>query len=122
MPPFIPEFLKSTLVLLGFVGLGMAGGVDGVEFTDRGLLVATLMIPSFALGDIAYYGYRGDNDRDHEYGHLVHEDDLGPLYLPLAGLASALGNLQGLRGRWTADDYYGMWTERMADQYGGVRR
>lgn len=121
MPPFIPEFLKSTLSLLGFVGLGMAGGVDGVEMTDRGMLVESAVMPSFALGDIAYHDGR-QRVRDHEYGHLVHEDEIGPLYLPLAGLSSAFGNWRGLRGEWTQGDYLDMYTERKADEYGGVKR
>jgi hypothetical protein len=119
VPPFIPEFLKSTLSLLGFVGLGAAGLIDGVEVTDRGIMAESSRIPSFALGNIAYHGYKGNDARDHEFGHLVHEDELGIMYLPMAGLSSLIGNIQGLRGKWGPEEYYGMWTERKANEYGG---
>lgn len=111
------ELAKSTVSLLLFVGLGLFGHVESVEVAPRGLIVEQTPIAGVAFGDIAFHnGWF----RDHEYGHLVHEDELGPLYLPLAGLSSALGNWMALRGKWTADDYFGMWTERKANEYGGV--
>lgn len=119
MPLFVPELLKSTLSLLAFTWLGAAGLIDNVEVTDRGIMAESSRIPSFALGNVAYHGYKGNDARDHEYGHLVHEDELGILYLPFAGLSSAFGHWMMSRGRWDADDYYGMWTESKANEYGG---
>lgn len=122
MPPFAPEFLKSTLALLGMTWLGVAGLIDEVEIVPQGLAVRSSQIPSFALGDVAYHGYQGRDNMGHELGHLQHEDQLGALYAPVSGLASLIGNLGVLSGRMSAGDYYGMWTEREADRLGGVTR
>ena len=60
----------------------------------------------------------------HEYGHAVQSAILGPLYLPLVGIPSALwSNLPSLR-RWRAKagyGYYDFLVEKSASHLGGIR-
>lgn len=123
MPKFVPDFVKSTLSLLLFTMLGVAGKMADVNVTPNGIMAKTDSIPSFALGGVGYYtGNRGGTVYQHELGHLEHEKELGSLYLPMAGLSSLYGNVMHLLGKLDREGYYGMWTEREADRRGGVER
>jgi hypothetical protein len=106
----VAEFTKTALAFLLFTWLGAAGAVTDAEISDHGIL-ARSSGQAFAVGDVAYYQ---DRNKNHEYGHLVHEDELGIFYLPIAGLTSLIGNL------WMRSRYYNLWTESMANYYGGV--
>lgn len=55
----------------------------------------------------------------HEYGHCRQSMILGPLYLIVIGLPSALHNLIS---RETDCNYYHFYTEKWADKLGGVKR
>ena len=61
---------------------------------------------------------------NHEYGHAVQSAILGPLYLPLVGIPSAIwSNLPALR-RWRANtgyEYYDFLIEKSASHLGGIR-
>ena len=60
----------------------------------------------------------------HEFGHAVQSAVLGPLYLPVVGLASAAwSNLPALQ-RWRTArdyDYYDFIVEKSASRLGGIR-
>jgi hypothetical protein len=116
------EFAKTTLALLVFTWMGTAGLVDDIEVREKGVLAHAPLLPSFAAGDVAFYGNRGRDNADHEYGHLIHEDELGILYLPIAGLTSLIGNGFVAMGKINAEGYFNLWAERKADEYGGVDR
>ncbi len=55
----------------------------------------------------------------HEYGHRQQEILLGPYYLLLIGTTSAFGQIFLREHR---EAYYAMWSERWADELGGMRR
>lgn len=60
----------------------------------------------------------------HEYGHAVQSAILGPLYLPLVGVPSAIwSNVPALR-RWRQNagyEYYDFLIEKSASHLGGIR-
>ena len=61
----------------------------------------------------------------HEYGHTRQSLLLGPLYLPVIGLPSAIwAGLPALARRRARRgvSYYDFYTERWADRWGGVTR
>lgn len=68
------------------------------------------------------------NDKLHEYGHSRQSRMLGPLYLPVIGLPSIIGNLfdQAFHSHWTYERsarwYYSLPWEAWADKLGGVKR
>ena len=115
MPPFIPDFIKNTLSFLAFTWLGAAGLLQNTEVTDRGIMSQMPGGPNFTLGNISYYGR---NNKQHEFGHLVEEDLLGPLYLPIAGLTSLVGNVLGATGNLDYEGYHQLWSEKWADELG----
>ena len=64
----------------------------------------------------------------HEYGHSIDSHRFGPLYLPTIGLCSICVNIWDrlFHKKWKTSDrlewYYSKWSERRADQNGGVDR
>jgi len=58
---------------------------------------------------------------EHEYGHSIWSAITGPMYLPVHGVCSFVGNMiWKLTGR--KYDYYKMPWEWLADKLGGVKR
>ena len=55
----------------------------------------------------------------HEHGHQIQSLILGPLYLIVIGLPSAIGNLLWRKFHF---DYYSTYWEAWADKLGGVNR
>jgi hypothetical protein len=75
---------------------------------------------------ISSAGDAGEREGQHERGHAVQSRRLGPMYLPLVGLASVTrvgfaAAHKALTGRRWAG-YYDGWPEREADLLGGVDR
>ena len=60
----------------------------------------------------------------HEYGHSIQSKYWGWLYLPVPGLCSLYNNVvcRIKRALKKSYNYYGFWTERQADKFGGVSR
>jgi hypothetical protein len=116
------KFVIHVIALLGMTWLGAAGLIDEVDVIEHGLVAQTPFRGGLAFGNVAFVGSQPHlQDQPHEIGHLIHEDELGVLYLPLA----IIGSLEGMRRyrqSGEVDDYLSTWTERMADEYGGVER
>lgn len=55
----------------------------------------------------------------HEYGHTIQSKILGPLYLIVIGLPSAINNLVRRKIKY---NYYAFYTEAWADRISGVKR
>lgn len=73
-----------------------------------------------SLGNyIIIYMVYNQKDLMHEYGHQKQSLILGPLYLLIVGIPSAIHNLIS---RKTNCNYYHFWTEKWADKLGGVNR
>jgi hypothetical protein len=97
--------------------------IDSVEIREYGILAKASSIRPFALGGIGYHGmYPEHHDKNHEYGHLIHERELRSLYLPIAGLSSLWGITRHYIFDRNAPSYFDLWTEKTADRYGGVNR
>ena len=58
----------------------------------------------------------------HEYGHVRQSRMLGPLYLIVVGIPSAINNLRSRRSQTVRNNYYNMYPENWADKLGGVIR
>lgn len=116
----IVEFSVTALAFLAFCVAGVAGHVETVTVTEVGILARSTTVRAYAFGGIAYYS--GARQRQHEIGHLMHERELGLLYLPIAGLTSLYGYIGHQLGFVSRERYYSFWTERMADELGGVER
>lgn len=123
-PSPIEDWIKSFLSFALMMGLGITGNIDNMDVADRGIRVESDTWPAMAFGNIAFSNPRqGAESYDHEYGHLIHEDILGPVYAPLAGLTSLVGNILSVANPHRYGPlYYKMGTEREADRYGGVQR
>lgn len=63
------------------------------------------------------------NTKDHEYGHTIQSDILGPLFLIVIGLPSIVwaGCFDRYREKHNVSYYY-FYTEKWADALGGVKR
>ena len=73
-----------------------------------------------SLGNyIIIYEHCSYTDIKHEWGHQKQSLYLGPFYLLVIGLPSALGNLIHRKIKF---DYYKQPWERWADKLGGVKR
>lgn len=58
----------------------------------------------------------------HEYGHVRQSRMLGPLYLFVVGIPSAINNLRSRKDPKVYENYYNMYPENWADKLGGVTR
>lgn len=98
---------------------------------ERGCVFVEVPLGAVSLGRFVFYSTQdtpyvpvGPENKDHEYGHTVQSRRLGPLYLPVVGVPSALRVLYAigyrrLHGRrWGG--YYDGFPERQADELGGV--
>lgn len=63
-----------------------------------------------------------DNHLNHEHGHQIQSRILGPLYLPIIGLLSLLGNIVFRIFKIKSKYYYKLPWEWWADKLGGVVR
>lgn len=75
-----------------------------------------------SLGDYIFMDsdrYTSRRDIAHEHGHQIQSLYLGPLYLIVIGLPSAVGNLLHRKIKF---DYYKQPWEAWADKLGGVKR
>jgi hypothetical protein len=111
----------------GLVWLGIArvtGSVRGIAW-DRGRLMIENRHVGVSLGLFVFW-FGDAKTRDHEWGHGLQSQLLGPLYLLVVGLPSVLRVLyarlfRAATGRgWTR--YYDGFPEDWADRLGGVAR
>jgi len=101
MVAVVMQHIQTTIGLLVFCVLGVAGGVGDVEINPVGLS-ATIEADWYgvAIPPVAYYNpatWAGDMVRVHEMGHLSQERDVGPLYYLVVGLPSVMIHLTGSR-------------------------
>jgi hypothetical protein len=62
-----------------------------------------------------------EKTKKHEYGHTRQSLRWGWLYLPVVGLVSGVWCILHVLGLVTKD-YFSVWPENKADEYGGVKR
>lgn len=130
----LPQNLLGALVAL-LAGARRAKGFYeyGVDYGRDGSLWATYRASfGVSLGRFIVFGLKrripSTNDARHERGHQAQSRILGPLYLPVIGLPSALGNVWDrlFHRKWSAgrrrEWYYGRPWEAWADRLGGARR
>lgn len=104
-----------------------------INFEHERVFIEIKSIGAVSLGLFVFYTRRdntfvpvGDENRDHEFGHTFQSRALGPLYLPIVGLASearllyAVGFKLLTGRRWPG--YYDGFPEKAADELGDVDR
>jgi len=104
------------------------------RITHNGWVINYYFAENF-LGGVSLGKYiivRGKVSREtiqHENGHCKQSKYLGPLYLPVIGIYSAVFcNLwsRAFHKKWAIKEhqkwYYNRWTEKWADKLGGARR
>ena len=88
--------------------------------------LAVLSIPSFglSLGEYIFVGYKSLEGQtiQHEKGHSIQSQWLGPLYLLIVGLPSLMRNIYNRIKHKGSVWYYGGFPEKWADRLGGVVR
>ena len=62
------------------------------------------------------------NTLNHEYGHCLQSEKLGPLYLLVVGIPSITMNILTRWGILKSERYYKRFPENWADTLGGVKR
>jgi hypothetical protein len=131
---FLWQLPQHLLALLLWGILRLAGRVAGMERdgTPPGNVFVTVRVRGWgvSLGRYVFLdeGYGGETRR-HERGHSRQSLYLGPLYLLVIGITSAVFNNLWDRlfhKKWTAARriawYYRRFPEAWADRLGGVRR
>ena len=114
---FVREFEKEynvNVIIRNYID-----HVDGVWGSDKlyhylsGASLGRYIVlkPSHSMTDIK-----------HEYGHVRQSRMLGPLYLIVVGIPSAINNLRSRRDATVYENYYNMYPENWADKLGGVTR
>lgn len=77
-----------------------------------------------SLGSFIFVNQMADeNTKNHEYGHTIQSNFLGPLFLIVIGLPSIIwaGCFDSYRRKHNIS-YYQFYTEKWADALGGVKR
>ena len=86
------------------------------------------MITGVSLGNYVFlsrYHVNNNNAYDHEYGHCLQSRILGPLYLIVIGIPSAINNIvDRIIIRYGENvvnrNYYSFYTEKWANRLGGI--
>jgi len=128
---YVWQLPQHLLALLVWGALRAAGKTANVSIS-RGRADITTDTPGWgiSLGRYVFMDKRyGPEDWKHEFGHCAQSERLGPLYLPVVGLPSALANNLWDRlfhKSWPAEKrlrwYYSRYPEKQADKLGGVQR
>jgi hypothetical protein len=126
--------LPQTAMGAGFFAWFAARrAIRAVRFERGRVFVEIRTIGAISLGLFVFFTERdnryvpvGRENRDHEYGHALQSRLLGPLYLPIVGVASETRVLYAflhreLTGRRWAG-YYDGFPENWADRLGDVDR
>lgn len=126
----LPQNIVGGLLLLMHI---LRGNVIAIEFQRERYFVELRSIGAISLGLFVFFTCRdnpfvpvGGENRDHEFGHSFQSRALGPLYLPLIGIASEARVIYAFAfrcvtgRRWPG--YYDGFPERRADELGGVDR
>ncbi len=125
---------EAPQTALGLAALGLAaatGQVRALRWARGRVFVESRRPVGVSLGHVVFYTAVdgpfvpvGAENVDHEYGHAVQSRRLGPLYLPVVGVASvarvafAVAHRAALGRRWAG--YYAGFPESGADRLGGV--
>lgn len=95
--------------------------------TDRykgKVIVFWNLMSGLSLGNFIFVNQAASqNTKDHEYGHTIQSNFLGPLFLIVIGLPSIIwaGCFDRYREKHNIS-YYRFYTEKWADALGGVKR
>ena len=129
----LPQHL-AALVLWGILRLaGRVVSVDRNSFFMGNIDTLILIKPpgfGVSLGQYIFVPEGcPDKTKRHEHGHSIQSRRLGPLYLIIVGIPSAVfNNLQDrlFHKSWPTQKrqewYYSRWPEKQADRLGGVVR
>lgn len=108
----LPQLLIGMLIMLIFEN-------NLIQKYKNGYVFKVNAFSGISLSRLVFLKYTKAKSIQHEYGHCIQSMILGPLYLIVIGLPSAIHNLIS---RETDCNYYHFYTERWADKLGGVKR
>ena len=115
------QTVSSVAALLLACILQVAGVVE-YEGTHRGLAVfqyQELEVGAFQFGGYIYTFTTLERTLDHEYGHYIQEQNLGPWYLIIGLLSWGNGIRRAVDDEFTRRDYLDSPTEAWATVLGG---
>lgn len=128
---FAWELPQNILGMATFLNQKRNGKILKIEFGQERIFFETPLL-GVSLGLFIFwtkftnrYDYLTGDCKLHEYGHSVQSRILGPLYLIIVGLPSAMRHLYSKRyirktgKNW--DAYYSGFPENWADKLGGVK-
>lgn len=93
------------------------------EYEDSIVYRSEKMHGGVSLGKYIFVNkFSGMKMVKHEYGHCVQSKKWGWLYLPVIGLSSGIWYILKNKGYFKDKSYFSFWTERRADELGGVIR
>jgi len=118
----LPQHLLGLLIIrITDAEKKETGGVTWYLF-DKKLNWFTRFISGGSFGIYILLPYDDVTTVKHEHGHTRQSRYLGPLYLIVIGLPSAIGNLLSRVSERVHKNYYRLPWERWADILGGVVR
>lgn len=110
----LPQNLLGLLFLL-FLRGEQVHTLNGIKF-----YLSELFPGGISLGQYIILGYSNEKSAAHEYGHCIQSKILGPLYLIIVGMPSLIhAALHDCKS--VGKTYYHFWTERWANNLGGVK-
>lgn len=124
----LPQNIVGILVL---ATQAILGNVIAVRFQQERVFVEIRSIGAISLWLFVFFTCKdnpfvpvGRENRDHEFGHSFQSRALGPLYLPVIGIASEARVFYAFAYRYVTgrrwSGYYDGFPERHADELGGV--
>ena len=120
----LPQNLLGLIMMLFMLPHESKENYKGITY-----IVAKRMKGGISLGNYVILSYSYGNKKysqkvwDHEYGHTRDSRIFGPLYLIVIGLPSLIwAYLYGNVIKTSYNGYYKFYTEKRADQLGGVER
>ncbi len=132
LPHLLWELPQSTLGAALYALVHLTGRARSVARRERRWLVESPGL-AISLGHFVFwcegtspFAFLDPATRDHEWGHTFQSRALGPLYLPVVGLASsarvayAVAYRAATGRRWRG--YFDGFPEAQADRLGGVDR
>lgn len=94
--------------------------LNGITVYRKHLFYSGVSLGNYIIFDDRIY--ISDNDIAHEHGHQLQSFYLGPLYLIIIGLPSALGNIISRIFHKDSNWYYNQPWEKWADKLGKIER
>ena len=110
-------------VILGYFIIRVS---EAEYFNDKGFITIYTTKKRFgiSLGPVIIVSEKFNKNKrtmNHQYGHSIQSEILGPLYLLVVGLPSMIMNVLTRLKVLEVKNYYKRWPESWADKLGGIK-